>query len=308
MSERKPVSFIVTVLALAAAGGVLYYYVQQLPSDVGPTVASAGVQGVSLHELAERGDTEAIIAQIKKGARLDAVIESGPLWQRGMTPLMTAIVSGQEKAVRTLVDAKPALDARSRDGRTALVWAAGWGSPDTVQLLLDAGAATNVRDEANWTALNMASARGDAESVNRLVKSGADVNAKNKWGQTALMTALRAGNIDKVEILLAAGANPNDTDLDGLSPMHMAADSGVPASVIVMLVKRGGNVDAQSGDGLSPLMIACDRGDIEKVKVLLGANCKTGLKDKDGSTALDWALRRSDDKGQAVADLVKGAK
>ncbi|MBX3381592.1 MAG: ankyrin repeat domain-containing protein [Phycisphaeraceae bacterium] len=308
MSERKPVSFIVTVLALAAAGGVLYYYVHQLPTDVGPTVASAGVQGASLHEMAERGDVEALAAQIRNGARLDVVIESGPLWQRGMTPLMSAIVSGQEKAAQTIIDAKPMLDARSRDGRTALIWAAGWGSPGTVQKLLDAGAEKNVRDEANWTALMMAAGRGDPDSVNRLVKSGADINAKNKWGQTALMTALRAGNADKVEILLAAGANPNDTDLEGKSPMHMAADSDVPAGVIVMLVKRGGNVNAQSADGLTPLMIACDRGDIEKVKVLLASDCKTGIKDKYGSTALDWALRRADDNGKAVADLVKSTK
>lgn len=308
MSERKPVSFIVTVLALAAAGGVLYYSVRQLPNEVGATSASAGVQGISLHELAEKGDVDALSAQIKKGARLDVAIEEGPLWQRGMTPLMCAIVAGQEKAAQTILDAKPALDSRSRDGRTALIWAAGWGSPNTVQKLLDSGAEKNVRDEANWTALMMASGRGDPESVNRLVKSGADINAKNKWGQTALMTALRAGNAEKVDILLAAGANPNDTDLDGMTPMHMAAEGDAPTTVIIMLVKRGGNVDAQSAAGLTPLMIACDRGDVEKTKVLLSNGCKAGIKDRDGSTALDWALRRSDDNGKVVADLVKNAK
>jgi len=308
MSERKPVSFIVTVLALAAAGGVLYYSVRQLPNDVGATTASASMRGISLHELAEKGDVEGIAAQLKNGARLDVVIEDGPLWQRGMTPLMSAIVSGQEKAAQTILDAKPTLDARSRDGRTALIWAAGWGTPGIVQKLLDSGAEKNVRDEANWTALMMASGRGDPESVNRLVKSGADINAKNKWGQTALMTALRAGNAEKVEILLAAGASPNDTDLDGMTPMHMAAESDAPATVIIMLVKRGGNIDAQSGAGLTPLMIACDRGDVEKVKVLLANGCKTGIKDRDGTTALDWALRRADDNGKAVADLIKNAK
>lgn len=308
MSERKPISFIITVLALAAAGGVLYYSVRQLPAEVGATTASAGVRGISLHELAEKGDVEAIAAQIKNGARLDAAIEEGPLWQRGMTPLMCAIVAGQDKAALAILDAKPMLDARSRDGRTALIWAAGWGSPNTVQKLLDSGAEKNVRDEANWTALMMASGRGDSESVNRLVKSGADVNAKNKWGQTALMTALRAGNAEKVEMLVAAGANPNDTDLDGMTPMHMAAEGYAPTSVIVLLIKRGGNVNAQSAAGLTPLMIACDRGDVEKTRVLLENGCKPGIKDRDGSTALDWALRRSDDNGKAVADLVRGAK
>lgn len=305
MSERKPISFIITVVALAAAGSILYYYVHQLPTDVGATTAAAGVQGISLHELAERGDSEALAAQIRNGAKLDVVIESGPLWQRGMTPLMAAIVAGQEKAAQTILDAKPSLDVRSRDGRTALIWAAGWGTPNMVQHLLDAGAEKNVRDEANWTALMMAAGRGDAQSVNLLVKSGADINAKNKWGQTALMTALRAGNVEKAEILLAAGANPNDTDLDGLTPMHMAAEGGAPVEVISMLVKRGGNVNVQSADGLTPLMIACDRGDVERVKILLANGSRTDLKDKDGAAALDWALRRSDDNGNAVAELVK---
>lgn len=305
MSERKPISFIITVVALAAAGSILYYYVRQLPSDVGATTASAGVQGISLNELAERGDSEALAAQIRNGAKLDVVIESGPLWQRGMTPLMSAIVAGQEKAAQTILNAKPSLDVRSRDGRTALIWAAGWGSPGMVQHLLDAGAEKNVRDEANWTALMMAAGRGDAQSVNFLVKSGADINAKNKWGQTALMTALRAGNVEKTEMLLAAGANPNDTDLDGLTPMHMAAEGGAPVEVITMLVKRGGNINAQSAAGLTPLMIACDRADVERVKVLLANGCRTDLKDKDGATALDWALRRSDDNGNTVAELVR---
>ncbi|MBS0188376.1 MAG: ankyrin repeat domain-containing protein [Planctomycetes bacterium] len=308
MSERKPVSFLITVAALAAAGGVLYYYVHQLPAEVGASSASASVQGVSLHDLAERGDVEAIAAQLRNGARVDMAIEDGPLWQRGMTPMMTAIVSGHEKAALTFLSAKPPLDTRSRDGRTALIWAAGWGTPDTVQKLLEAGAEKNVRDEANWTALMMAAGRGDPESVNRLVKSGADINAKNKWGQTALMTALRAGNKEKVDILLSAGANPNDTDLDGMTPMHMAAEGDAPTDVIVLLVKRGGNIDAQSAAGLTPLMIACDRGDVEKVKVLLASGAKTSIKDKDGSTALDWALRRADDNGKAVAEIVKSAR
>lgn len=308
MSDRKPISFIVTVVALACAGAILYYYVHQLPNEVAGTTASAGVQGVSLNELAEKGDIEAITVQLKNGAKIDAVIEEGPLWQRGMTPLMTSIVAGQEKAATTLLASKPSLDIRSRDGRTALIWAAGWGTPEMVQSILDSGAEKNARDEANWTALLMASARGDPESVRRLVRSGADINAKNKWGQSALMTALRAGNKAKIDILLEAGANCNDADLDGMTPLHMAADGDLPIAVIELLIKRGGNIDAQSGAGLTPLMIACDRGDVEKTKVLIMNGAKSGLKDKDGSTALDWALRRADDNGKAAAELVRGGK
>jgi ankyrin repeat protein len=55
-------------------------------------------------------------------------------------------------------------------------------------------------------------------------------------------------------------------------------------------------------------MIAADRGDVEKVKIFLAHGAKASMKDKDGSTALDWALRRADDNGKAVAEALKSAK
>lgn len=307
MSDRKPFSFIITVGALAAAGAVLYYSVRQLPQDVG-AAPSASVTGVSLHAMAEAGNIAGLEAQLKAGAKIDSGLEDGPLAQRGMTPLMTAIFAGQEKAAEILLAAKPQLEARSRDGRTALIWAAGWGTPAMVQKLLDAGAEKNARDEANFTALIMAAARGDAKSVDLLVKSGADINAKNKWNHTALMTAIRTGNKEKVEALLNAGAGVNDADLDGLTPIHMAAESDAPVGTLEMIQKRGGNLDAQSAAGLTALMIAADRGDAEKVKSLLALGAKASLKDRDGSTALDWANRRADDAGKAVAELLQSVK
>lgn len=307
MSDRKPFSFIITVGALAAAGAVLYYSIRQLPQDVG-AAPSASVTGVSLHALAEAGNIAGLEAQLKAGAKIDSGLEDGPLAQRGMTPLMTAIFAGQEKAAEILLAAKPQLEARSRDGRSALIWAAGWGTPAMVQKLLDAGAEKNARDEANFTALIMAAARGDAKSVDILIKSGADINAKNKWNHTALMTAIRTGNKEKIDALLNAGAGANDADLDGLTPVHMAAESDAPVTTLEMIHKRGGNLDAQSAAGLTALMIAADRGDAEKVKTLLTLGAKASLKDKDGATALDWANRRADDTGKAVAELLQKTK
>ena len=281
--------------------------IRQLPQDVG-AAPSASVTGVSLHALAEAGNIAGLEAQLKVGAKIDSGLEDGPLAQRGMTPLMTAIFAGQEKAAEILLAAKPQLEARSRDGRSALIWAAGWGTPAMVQKLLDAGAEKNARDEANFTALIMAAARGDAKSVDILIKSGADINAKNKWNHTALMTAIRTGNKEKIDALLTAGAGANDADLDGLTPVHMAAESDAPVTTLEMIHKRGGNLDTQSAAGLTALMIAAARGDAETVKTLLTLGAKASLKDKDGATALDWANRRADDTGKAVAELLQKAK
>ncbi|MBS0189754.1 MAG: ankyrin repeat domain-containing protein [Phycisphaerales bacterium] len=308
MNQRKPFSFFATVAMLILAGGVLYYYVRQLPGEVGSTSANAGISGVSLNDLAERGDVDALMVQIRAGAKIDTAIEGGPAPQQGMTPLMTAIVAGQEKAAAAILTAKPTLEARSRNGRTALIWAAGWGTPDMVQKLLDSGAEKNARDDANWTALIMAAGRGDPQTVSRLIKAGADINAKNKWAQTPLMTALRAGNAEKVALLLEAGANCQESDLDGLSAVHLAADSDAPPAIFEMLLKRGAPINAQSAQGLTALMIAADRGDVERVKLLLANGANPNLKDKNGMTAYDWAAQRPDDKGKAVAELLKNAK
>lgn len=308
MAERKPFSFIVTVGALAIAGAVLYYSVQQLPREVGGD-SGAVVSGVSLHQLAEAGKAEDLAAQIKSSTSgLNTGLESGPLWQRGMTPLMAAIAANQEKAIDVLLAAKPAIESRSRDGRTALIWAAGWSTPAVVQKLLDAGAEKNARDESNWNALMMAAGRGDIESLRILIRSGADINAKNKWGQTALMTAIRAGSIEKISALLEAGANPNDSDLDGLTPLHMAAEGDAPLGATELLHKRGGRIDAQSVAGLTPLMIAADRGNLDKVKMLISLGAKPSPKDSNGSTALDWARQRGDDAGRAIVEFLESQK
>ncbi len=61
----------------------------------------------------------------------------------GEPPLVDAARQQDQAAVRTLLNQKVDVNARSSDGSTALLWAAHWNDADTADLLLKAGADAN---------------------------------------------------------------------------------------------------------------------------------------------------------------------
>jgi ankyrin repeat protein len=76
-----------------------------------------------------------------------------------------------------------------------------------------------------------------------------------------------------VRRLLAAGANPNLALLSGETPLMVAARSGYP-SVVGLLIGKGANVEARGTRGQTALMWAASQKHADVVKVLLanGAN------------------------------------
>lgn len=91
-------------------------------------------------------------------------------------------------------------------GRTPLMWFARYGNTETAQILLDKGADPNVVDYAGKTALTHAALANKVETVRLLISNRADVKIKNMYGETLLMEAAYAGSIEAVEVLIAHGA------------------------------------------------------------------------------------------------------
>ena len=105
--------------------------------------------------------------------------------------------------------------------------------------------------------LTSAARSGDVGSIRTLVKRGADPNATdgvNDW--TPLQHAIHKHQIATMTALLDAGADPNRTDRRGVTPLMMAAGYGYT----------------------------------DMVSVLLKHGADTRLRDRDGSTALDFAI------------------
>ena len=88
------------------------------------------------------------------------------------------------------------------------------------------------------------------------------------------------------------GADALFADDEGFSALHMAAQDGY-AAVVVMLLRKGAKIDATDDDGVT-LMLACAGGHEDTVNTLVKENADVLLADKKGKTALSARRRWRD--------------
>jgi uncharacterized protein len=155
----------------------------------------------------------------------------------GETPLMNCARTGNAPAVKALIAAGAAVDAKehARD-QTALMWAAAEGHPAVVQVLLEAGADVRARSRVYTQAV--------AADASQKLSRSYDLE---RGGSTPLLFAVRAGDVESTRLLIAAGASPNDALADGMSALTLAAYSGQPDVAIALLEKGANPNDATIG-------------------------------------------------------------
>ncbi|CRK35879.1 hypothetical protein BN1708_019843, partial [Verticillium longisporum] len=76
------------------------------------------------------------------------------------------------------------------------------------------------------TAIIEAASDGNLQKVADLIHVGMDVNAKDRWGWTALSMAAYGGFPAIARLLLDNGANLDNVDVDGDTPIDLAANRG----------------------------------------------------------------------------------
>ncbi len=100
---------------------------------------------------ARAGDIGAIERHLTSGAAVDAVDS-----KQGVTPLISAVLTGQTEAIEFLIRRGANVNALSKDGGTALLAAAFLGHENAVELLLRDGAKVNSRNNRGNTPLDVA--------------------------------------------------------------------------------------------------------------------------------------------------------
>ena len=233
-----------------------------------------------------------------------AVVSAGAADAR----LKEAVRSGDEAAVRALIEEGVDVNAPEGDGATVLHWAVRWDDPAVVDRLLDAGASPGAANAYGVTPLSLACINRSAPVVERLLAAGADPSAATSMGETVLMTCARTGAADAVRALLAAGADNVDArELSrGQTALMWAAAQGHPG-VVRLLVDHGADVHARSEarsllvslggrgadragnlplGGFTPLLFAARQGSVESARLLLDAGADVNETAPDGASAL----------------------
>ncbi|CAH2101957.1 unnamed protein product [Euphydryas editha] len=237
----------------------------------------------SVHELAARGDEEALVALLKRRPELARAADAG-----GSTALHAAARSGRAACAAALLRAGASPAAADCDGWSPLRAAAWAGHTEVVDVLLEHGCDVDCVDADNRTALRAAAWSGHEAVVARLLAGGAQPERADAEGRTPLMAAAYMGHADIVRLLLDAGASPNHADHDGRTALAVAALCGAGGACAALLLERGADVTLADRDRATPLLVAAFEGHTEICELLLEAEADLEASDGAGRTAL-WA-------------------
>jgi ankyrin repeat protein len=91
---------------------------------------------------------------------------------------------------------------------------------------------------------------------------------------------------ETVRELVAMGGDMHGQDVDGATPLHMAAANGHYAETVRLLVELGSDVNARDAGGCTPLKQAANYGDVATVRTLVKMGGNALAPDADGSTLL----------------------
>jgi ankyrin repeat protein len=213
----------------------------------------------------------------------------------GNTPLILAARrAGNSRTVHLLLEHGADAAERNEAGVSPVLSAAVSGDGETMRMLLDAGGkiddfpklkqpraadiAANIRSPLMWAAYH-----NDVRMVRLLLDRGADPNQSTYFGNP-LSHACSSDSFEAAQVLIARGANVNARDaVANFTPLHWAAGSESSSpQLIELLLAHGADPNAAGGEpvgafGLvpqTPRSIAEKRGHTAIVDALVAAGAK----------------------------------
>jgi len=144
------------------------------------------------------------------------------------------------------------------------------GNEAAVKFLIEHGADMTIKDRYNRIALAEACESGNYHLVKYLVHLGADIYNMNRYCETHIFNACTSGNLNSVKYLVEHGLDINIESTYGITPLFVACEKGYP-DIVKYLVEQGAIIDKESDyyNSAIPLFNACSSGNLDLVKHLV---------------------------------------
>jgi ankyrin repeat protein/L-ascorbate metabolism protein UlaG (beta-lactamase superfamily) len=219
--------------------------------------------------------------------------------------LFRAVNGGNLEVIGILLANGFTVEMKNSGGATPAVYAAQTGGVDVLKFLASKGVDLKAVDpNSHFTLLHQAVFSGRTEAIHYLLDQGLDIDARGLEGDTPLLVAVNIGNIEGALALVRRGADVNAADASGITPFLFAVKKGAKDLVALALANKADIAAVDVRTGKTSLHEAALRGYSAIVADLLKAGAAKDAKDKQGHTALSYALKYGN---QAAADVLKKA-
>ena len=239
-----------------------------------------------LMRVLEQADLEAAVLLLERGARAETTNALRA------TPLHVAADTGDRQAAEVLLASGADLSPLGASGETPLHVAAGHGWIGVVSLLLERGAPASLPDAQGRTPLHRAAEGEWASKKDHAGFSTVDGSVVVPLGddpadETKGRVTARNGPA-VVRGLLAAGADADARDLDGRTPLHVAAERGAVRAIEILL-DGGAEADARNRVEATPLLVALAQENEDAAAALVAGGAALESAGRGGITPLSMA-------------------
>lgn len=234
-----------------------------------------------------------------------------------LTPLMKAILEGDEQIINLLVSDQANLNAKNADGCTTLMWAIQEDQPETtIKILIDAGGDLDIQQgegltSMGYTALMWSISENKQEIVKMLIDAGANPNTRQKEGcwsdeYTPLMLAGRENKQDIIKMLIETGkVDLNSKDKNGQTAFMLAVGENRQEIIKTLIETDQVDLNSKDNNGQTALMLAALLGRKESLQLLIDADADLDIQNDEGDTALMIATSNKDSE---VVEMLVNAR
>ena len=134
---------------------------------------------------------------------------------------------------------------------------------------------------------------GNLKDLKSHLRRGADINARSFSSSTTLHFAARGPSLEVIKFILDQKLCVEVKDVNGQSPLHIAAAHGRKNIVDFFVKETSVYVDDLDHRGKTPLHIAAENGHKDIVEILLKNNANTNAKDFTGLSPVHYAIKNN---------------